>query len=277
MKVSQIIMEIIPLLSAGLFFALVVLITVTYRPGQVIIKSYERMGNRIKEKRNSFFNYERINNFLLSNGASYHYGKNIEPVRYCIYCTLFAATGLLIFIRVHWVLAIIAAFVAYRLPSWLLVSMNKKDNEKMVAELRTVYNTLTVQVVAGVYVVDALSECYRRLPRGRLRDAFQAMSGELLLQKSFKAVLFDFNRKFNNYFIDALCAILIQSQESGKSVELLNDLSEQIRNMNGRLLGKKKNSLDITETLCIIAVFAIAFAIIIYALVKKLLLAGINL
>ena len=276
MCTAQVFIEIIPVICSLLFLLLVVLVSITYHPEKTVVKTYERVGHRLKEKRDGLFNYERINSFLMANGAAYHYGKRMDPIKYCVFCILLSVAGLLLAIRAHWILAVVAAVICYRVPGWVLIILNKKDNEKMLTQIRTVYNTLTVQVVAGVYVLDALSECYKMLPGGRLRDALEVMSGEVFLQKSFDTALMKFNQRFNNYFIDSLCAILSQSQESGKAVELLNDLSEQIRSMNVELQGKRKNALDVIETICIVGVLAIFFAIIIYALANELLLAGKN-
>lgn len=266
----QIVIMCMPLIITVLFFLFVLVITRNYNPGKAIVRTYERVNNHLRENRNGFFNYDHINQFLTSNGAASHYGRWIDPVKYFILRLVAAATVFLVIIRFHWFLAAVGAIIGFKLPEILLIYLNKQDNNKMMIQIQTIYNALSVQIKAGVYVSDALMECYRSLPDGRLRKALEELSGELFLKNSFEEAIQSFNNKFSNSFIDSLCIILRQAQESGQAVELLRDMSEQIKDMQSALLLKKKEALDRSNTICILGVLTAAMIVILYAVVSSM-------
>ena len=270
MSIEQTIFKALPILISTLLFSLIVFVMVTYNPKRTIVRAYERINFQLKEKKNIFFNYEYMNAFLMANGGVYHYGKWVNPIRFWIVSLVLAVVVAIVVAPYHWLLAVISMLIGYKLPKWLLSYLNKADNDKMLLQLQTLYNALSLQVQAGVYVSDALTECHRRLPKGRLKDALITVSGELIVKKSFDTVIAGFNKKFNNRFIDSLCMILSQGQESGKAVEMLGNMSKQLTNMNVQLLKRKKASLDRTATICILGVVCVLVAVVAYALIGEL-------
>ena len=52
--------------------------------------------------------------------------------------------------------------------------------------------------------------------------------------------LSDFQQKFDNRQIDALCITLIQAGESGQAVDLLKDMGEQLKDMELTVLQQQK-------------------------------------
>ena len=273
----QIGIKVIPILIAIMFFALIILLCKTYQPKKEIFRIYERVNGLLKEKKKGFFNYDRMNEFLISNGAAFHYGSWIDPIKYFALCFITAVALFVIVIQFNVGLAVMFAFIGYGLPGALLRYLNKKDNAAFLPQIETIYNALAVQIKAGVYVSDALSECYRNLPSGRLRNALEDLSSELFIKNAFKEAIQNFNSKFDNGFIDSLCIILLQAQESGQAVELLRDMSEQLKDMRSALLQKKKAALDRTTTFCILGILAAAIAVIVYACVMYMFKAATNL
>lgn len=267
MNTVETVITIMPFVTALLCLALIVTMAATFNPKRIFIKTYERVNDHLKERKSGLFDYGRINDFIRANGASYHYGKWIDPLKYIALSILCASLLLFITIRYHWIIAIASSVIGYLIPRLLLISLNKKDNRKMLPQIQTIYNALTVQIKAGVHVTDAMAECYSRLPPGRLREALEEVSADLFVRNSFEESINKFNQKFNNSFIDALCIILLQAQESGKAVELLRDMSEQIKDMHAALLLRKKASLQRTVTFCVLGVVGSFLIITIYAFV----------
>lgn len=264
------VIKIMPAVISLLTFWTAVLIVWVFHPGKVIVRTYERVNHQLKEVRRGIFHYDRTNHFLTTHGAVFHYGSWINPLKYMILRALSGMACFLIGSRVNAFAAIVLMVLGFQLPSILLIRMNQKDNTKMMPQLQSLYNTLQEQMKAGVYVTDALAECYRGIEKGRLRAALEALSGELLLRKSFPEAMAHFNESFNNSTIDALCVILVQAQESGQSVELLGDMAEQLKDMQAAALIKKKEKLNRIETFCIVGILSVVIGIIMYACITTM-------
>lgn len=256
-----IIQVIIPILA----FGVVVCAARTFHPKEVLIHTYERVNHQLREVNRGLFNYEKTTKFLEANGASFHYGEWINPIKYLF---LRMVLGMMCFaggMCIHPGVALVIMIFGFYGPTLYLVRANQRDNLKMMPQLQSLYNALQEQIKAGVYITDALSECYRGIKKGRLRRALEDLSGEILLKKSFSEAMEHFSAKFNNSTIEALCVILVQAQESGQSVELLSDMAEQLKDMQAAMLIKKKEKLNRVETSCILGILTVIIGIILYA------------
>lgn len=270
MEALETAIEIMPGIISILAFGVVVCAAGTFRPKAVIIHTYERINHQLKEVNKGFLNYEKTKRFLDANGAVYHFGKWMNPMKYLF---LRVALGMICFaggMCIHPCAAVIGMILGFYGPTLYLTRANQKDNLKMMPQLQSLYNALQEQIKAGVYITDALSECYRGIKKGRLRDALEDLSGEILLKKSFAEAIEHFSIKFNNSTIESLCVILIQAQESGQSIELLGDMAEQIKDMQAAMLIKKKERLNRTETGCIMGILVVVIGIILYACVTTM-------
>lgn len=260
----------LPFVIAVFCFLLFVLFGKTYKPEAVVVKTYDRVNNRLKERKTKIFDYQRTAEFLQAYGASYCYGKWINPVNYMGIRLIVSAVFFYVGIQFHWAAALVLMILGYKIPRILIWYSNRKDNEKMLSQIMTVYKALESLTHSGVYITNALKECYKRLPDGRLRDAFEEMASELFVKKSLEEAVEHLNSKFKNEFIDTLCIIIRQAKETGKSIDLLGDIKEQIADMNGVLLQKKKNALDRRGTFLIMIVLGAGVIFLVYALLTNL-------
>lgn len=97
--------------------------------------------------------------------------------------------------------------------------------------------------------------------------ALMEMSGEMMMTSDAKKVITNFQNKFSNSYIDSLCVAIIQALDSGEAVELLGDISEQLKSFQSAALMRKKQELDRALTFSSIVEFgAIMFFIIIISL-----------
>ena len=131
---------------------------------------------------------------LRKNGAKFHYGKKITPVKYLLMRLFLSLGAVLALGTIGWGYALLAAMGLYYVPELLLLYLNRQDNRKMMPDLQLIYQALEVQ-----------------------SDLVTALS--------------DFQQKFDNRQIDALCITLIQAGESGQAVDLLKDMGEQLKDM----------------------------------------------
>lgn len=253
--------------AAEVFFALLVLGKSGQKQKKVLTAYYEISGLLRERGRNSSC-YQRMAGWLRQNGAVYHYGRWVEPVRFLTLCILLGLAGALACARLGAGYGAAAFFFLALLPSWLLRRLNKKDNERLLPELKLVYHALEIQIRAGVYVTDALAECYGNVQERRLRQALLELAGDIVLKADVRDCLEKFQGKFNNPYVDSLCIIILQALESGQAVELLRDIGEQVKDMEAVVLARKKAALDRKITFCQLGVLTVVLGIALYLCVS---------
>jgi Flp pilus assembly protein TadB len=239
-------------------------------PRKILLNAYENICMQAKKQQSGFFDYGRLERYLQVNGASYHYGNWINPVNYLALCGSCGMVILAIGSMWGFLPGLFLGFLGLWLPGMLLEHMNKRDNEKMMAELDMIYSALSIQIRAGVYITDALAECYGSVSQERLRDALQNLSGDIVMKADLDGALERFQGRFNNRYIDSLCITVLQAMESGQAVELLGDIAEQIKDMELILQHKKKEKLNRSVTFYQLGIFALILVLVLYACVVHL-------
>lgn len=239
-------------------------------PRKILLNAYENICMQAKKQQSGIFDYGRLERYLQVNGASYHYGNWINPVNYLALCGGCGMVILAIGSMWGFLPGLFLGFLGLWLPGMLLEHMNKRDNEKMMAELDMIYSALSIQIRAGVYITDALAECYGSVNQERLRDALQNLSGDIVMKADLDGALERFQGRFNNRYIDSLCITVLQAMESGQAVELLGDIAEQIKDMELILQHKKKEKLNRSVTFYQLGIFALILVLVLYACVVHL-------
>lgn len=191
----------------------------------------------------------------------------MNPARYLAVRLVLAASGMSALGTVSWEMGIAAGVFLYFLPTWLLLYLNSKDNEKLLPELKLIYHALEIQIRAGVYVLDALAECYGSVQEKRLRKALLELAGDLVVKADVYDVLDRFQLKFDNRYVDSLCITILQALESGQAVALLGDIGEQIKDMEETVMERRKGALDRSITFYQLGVLAVVLSIALYACV----------
>ena len=168
----------------------------------------------------------------------------------------------------HPAVAILGFVLGYALLDLLANIQNNSDNNKITSDLQIIYDALSVQIKGGVYIINALCEDYALVNRSkRLKVALMEMSGEMMMTSDVKKVITNFQHKFSNSYIDSLCVAIIQVLDSGEAVELLGDISEQLKSFQNAALMRKKQELDRALTFSSIVEFG---AIMVFIIVISL-------
>lgn len=153
------------------------------------------------------------------------------------------------------------AVAGFFIPLMLVVISNKSDNDAMMPDIESMYDIIKIQAKAGVFIQDSLMDCYMLCTNGRLKAALLEMCNRMSTKSTLKEAVDEFNSKFSNVHIDILCIILNQAQTSGKTVQILSDMSEQIRLVRHTHAMKEKGRLErrieVLELLIFIGVLAI--------------------
>ena len=234
---------------------------------KTVLHTCEEIAGLLRENR-SYENWiTKTEKKLKQNGAAYHYGRKITPVKYLCGRLLMAIAAVLSLGRLGWGYGLLGAVLLYYVPELLLLYENRQDNRKMLPEIQLIYQALEVQIRAGVYVTDALTECCQSVRTKRLQQALMELSGDIVMQSDLVMALSDFQQKFDNRQIDALCITLIQAGESGQAVDLLQDMGEQLRDMELTVLQQQKSALDRSITFYQLGMLGAVLGIILYACV----------
>lgn len=251
-------------------FGMLIVVAAVYHPKRVILHTYEEMSQYLLNRKRVKLDYQRLNNFLKQNGAKFHYGKWIEPIKYLAIQIILAVLGLLIGSVQGNIWGIFAMILSFWLPKFLLCYLNSRDNEKMLPELKLLYHALAIQIKAGVYVTDALAECYGSVHEVRLRNALLELSGDIVMKADVEEALERFQGKFDNQYIDSLCITILQALESGQAIELLSDIAEQIKDMEAAVLERKKAALDRSITFYQLGILAAILVVVLYACITHM-------
>lgn len=263
-----------PYVIAGLVFGLFVILLKDGNDTHIVIRKYEELTGFLKGKSRNRNWYRNEEMWLRKHGAGFHYGAGMTPIVMLAVQILSAmigsVTGFLLWGAMG---AILSGEIMMCLPKLLLRYLNGKDNEKMIADLGLVYHAMEIQIRAGVYVTDALAECYSCVREKRLKQAFLEMASDIVMKADIYESLERFQGKFENSYIDALCITLLQALESGQAVELLGDLAEQIKDLEVNVLRRKKNALDRSITFYQLGVLACVLGMVLYACITQMFVA----
>lgn len=242
----------------------------------LIISAYRSLVLKTRRSAEGSSWYKKTEKIIKANGGIYHFGKWINPFSYLtmqivISCVCFFVVG-----NINLVAAVILGYLGYKLPYILLIYMNANDNKKLLPDIKLIYNSLEIQIKAGVYITDALAECYSSVHERRLKQALLDLAGCVVVKGDIFRALGEFQDKFNNSYIDSLCITLLQALESGQAVELLSDISDQIKDMEKMVLEKRKNSLDRSITFYQLGMLIALMILVLYACITRMYSAAIN-
>ena len=260
----------LPGIAAALAFWLVMLALGRLPPGE-ILKNVMEFEGMLRDRARKKPWFARVEGWLVKNGASYHLWKSIAPDTLLAMSMLLLLLGIPIGVlagpAIGWVAGIfLGGFL------WIYIPLqNRRDNERMLPELELIYHALAMQIRSGIYVSDALAECYSGVETPRLRDGLMELGGDIVLKSDVYRALDRFQQRFDNRYIDSLCITVCQAMESGQAVELLGDLGDQIRDMEKAVLEKRKVSLDRSITFYQLGILSAVLGVALYSCVRYML------
>ena len=163
--------------------------------GRKVLRSYEELSGYLSGKSKDMGWYQNTDRKLCKNGAVFHFGKWLNPGSFFALSVVLAGIGFIVGIQWKTVYGILFAGLGYILPEILMRYLNYRDNERMLPEIKLIYNGLEMQLQAGVYVTDALAECYAGVQELRLRQALLDLAGAVTV----KADVYEANKAFSAF------------------------------------------------------------------------------
>ena len=127
-----------------------------------------------------------------------------------------------------------------------------------------IYDTIQIKTQGGMFLTDAISECYRNVGNRRLKRALYEMSGKMIVNHDMEATIDEFNLKFKDKYIDNLCIILKQALDSGKTVEIMESVQDQMTDMQSVIAMQARNRAKQKVFWLEVVIFFVAFILAMY-------------
>lgn len=167
-------------------------------------------------------------------------------------------------LRWQWLAGVFGFLVGIFIPAGILYMSNERDNEMILKDLKWLYETISVQLQAGLHIQQALAESEGMIKNKRLRDAVHSLTERLMNGENISTALDIFENSFRNHYVSSFSLILRQMQDSGYAVKLLEDIRLQIEEMERMQLQKKKESLVLQLQVFQMLLFVGVMALVLY-------------
>lgn len=224
-------------------------------------------GKILKKSKINYFNFDSIQKFLNTKGATYLFGEMATPVTFMIVKILMFLLLFMVGMSLGGVLpGALIGIAGFFVPDILLTISNSADNDAMLSDIKCIYDTLRIQTKAGVFLSASLCECYLAVKNRRLKSALLELTNDISTRRDIDDALERFNEKFDCGQIDIFCIVIRQSMESGRSVKVLEDLSLQMNDLQHAINMKEKEALDRKVQIIELLIFVGLLAVTVYSL-----------
>lgn len=203
-------------------------------------KFYEGLANKLSNNRLGYFNKERIDKFIKSNGMS----EKFTAEKF-ILLKFFMMAIILIVVATNYsfTLSLPISVVVFFAFDVALIAQNNSQNIDIINSLDELCGSLRIQLKGGVHITDALSECYLLTSNARLKKAFEKVETILFLEHDVEKALLEFKEHFNNKYINTFVVTILQSEQSGKINQSMSDLAESFSDISKVLSNKRERSV----------------------------------
>ena len=213
----------------------------------------------------NYFSYDRIALYLKKNGNP----LGVSPAGYLI-SKCIVAFMFFIITSANIIFSIIATVIGYCALDLIISISNKNDMKNIRLELADVYDFLSIQTSAGVFIGAALTESYLLVGNKRLKKALAELCAEINLTKDINNALDKFGESFNSVEIDCFILIIKQSLVSGKIEQALDDLSVAQKDANFVLLQEQNDRIQSSKGIIEVMMYIGIIAVIMYGLFIEL-------
>lgn len=263
---------ILPIIASILTYKL---ISLSFQENKV--KKFTKITNNLMEiglKKNStgYFSYTRIEEYLEKMGVNDMFGEKVSPSIFIVIKIFMALLlGLIGITEGIFALTIVLGLLGFFLPDIFINMSNNEDNNKILVDLKKVYDTLRIQTKAGVFLTSSIAECYLVAENRRLKKALLELNNKIIAKNDIETAIEEFNAKFKNPYIDTFCIVIKQSLESGKTVQILEDLSAQIKDIQQAISIKEAEKVKYKLEGLQFLIFVGVLAIVVYGIFTELM------
>lgn len=243
-------------LAATLFLVVTLILATIFISGFLRSEQLKKMGNKAyMVTRQSFlnsmkastiksFNYDAVEQYINSSGLAFMTNYKMTPLLYVLFRILLGIFLMIVGLQENLIMGLALLPIGYFGLDFIINMSDKADNDKMLADIEDVYDTLRIQTKAGVYITSVLTDCYLVVKNKRLKSAFLKLTSDIAAKNDIDTALDDFRGKFRNEYIDTLVIIIKQSMQTGQAAKMFDDIREQIADIDAAMLINEKNSIN---------------------------------
>lgn len=243
-------------LVATLFLVVTLILATIFISGFLRSEQLKKMGNKaymvtrqsllnsMKASTIKSFNYDAVEQYINSSGLAYMTNYKMTPLMYIMLRIALALFLMILGLQFNLFAGLALLPIGYFGLDFIINMSDKADNDKMLADIEDVYDTLRIQTKAGVYITSVLTDCYLVVKNKRLKSAFLKLTSDIAAKNDIDTALDDFRGKFRNEYIDTLVIIIKQSMQTGQAAKMFDDIREQIADINAAMLINEKNSIN---------------------------------
>lgn len=243
-------------LVATLFLVVTLILATIFISGFLRSEQLKKMGNKaymvtrqsllnsMKASTIKSFNYDVVEQYINSSGLAYMTNYKMTPLMYIVLRIVLALFLMILGLQFNLFAGLALLPIGYFGLDFIINMSDKADNDKMLADIEDVYDTLRIQTKAGVYITSVLTDCYLVVKNKRLKSAFLKLTSDIAAKNDIDTALDDFRGKFRNEYIDTLVIIIKQSMQTGQAAKMFDDIREQIADIDAAMLINEKNSIN---------------------------------
>lgn len=238
------------LIMLFIIFAVAYLVDYTVK-NEIIQKQYSKMQGQgkqfltenMKRAKGKSFNYEYMDAFINKYGVNFMI-KGITPVGYVALKLIASLFVMVVTMHENVVLGLAFGPACYYILDFIFIESNKSDNKIMLEDIKNVYDTLRIQIKAGVYITSVLTDCYLVVKNKRLKKAFLELTSDIAAKNDLEESLDRFTYKFDNQYIDNLATVIKQSMTTGQAGKMFDDIKGQINDIENAMVEAEKQRIN---------------------------------
>lgn len=227
-------------------------------------KNTENIIKSMKSSKIKSLNYEAMSSWMQSSGFNYMTGGKISVVGYLTIRVALTFFALLVGFSFNLTAGFIGAFIGWYAIDFIVNQSDDSDNKNMLEDIKTIYDTIRIQVKAGVYITQVLTDCYLVVSNKRLKQALLELTSDLVAKNDVKDALEDFRNKFRNEYVNTLVTVIDQSMQTGQSVKMFDDIRTQIEDIDMAMMMAEQNKIKSMITIVQFLVYGAVILLAIY-------------
>lgn len=263
-------------LAATLFLVVTLILATIFISGFLRSEQLKKMGNKAyMVTRQSFlnsmkastiksFNYDAVEQYINSSGLAFMTNYKMTPLLYILLRIFLGIFLMIVGLQENLIIGLALLPIGYFGLDFIINMSDKADNDKMLADIEDVYDTLRIQTKAGVYITSVLTDCYLVVKNKRLKSAFLKLTSDIAAKNDIDTALDDFRGKFRNEYIDTLVIIIKQSMQTGQAAKMFDDIREQIADIDAAMLINEKNSINSKIILVQLIIYSAIIVLAVY-------------
>lgn len=265
-----VVMLIVTVLFAALANSMMTSDSLKKRCYGIIDKNKEVIKNSMKVSKIKSFNSDDISLYISRSGLGFMFNEKLTPLSYVMIRIGLIFALAIVGLQASLIGGLVGAVIGYFALDFLADMSNKSDNDKMLEDIKNVYDTLRIQTKAGVYITSVITDCYLVVQNKRLKKAFLRLTSDIAAKNDVDAALDDFRNKFENEYINALVIIIKQSMKTGQATKMFEDIRAQITDIEVAMMESEKRKVQLMITICQVILYTAIIAVSIYIAVVAL-------